>query len=85
MSAAVHMQMQQQQQATLRGAPGDSKPYSLFMISPERVLGLKRAAEVSQMPINYLRFNALFFFSETMIKKTYDTLTPIPSPPILPW
>lgn len=48
MSAAVHMQ---QQQAALR-APGGAKPYSLFMMSPERVLGLKRAAEVSEMPIS---------------------------------
>ena len=45
MSAAVHMQ---QQQASIMRGPGGSKPYSLFMMSPERVLGLKRAAEVSE-------------------------------------
>jgi hypothetical protein len=43
MSARVLLQ--QQQQAAMR-APGAEKPYSLFMVSPERVLGLKRAAEV---------------------------------------
>ena len=36
-----------QQQAAMRGS-GSAKPYSLFMMSPERVLGIKRAAEVSE-------------------------------------
>lgn len=71
MSATVHMQ---QQQAALR-TPGGGKPYSLFVMSPERVLGLKRAAEVSEMPISTrprsrwrerdytpVRFTSLFLF-----------------------
>ena len=36
--------------ATQRPATRDERPYSLFSFSPERVLGLKRAAEVRRRP-----------------------------------